>query len=65
MTEASKEARRAYKREWARKNPEKVRAAQDRYWQRRAAAQAAQGAGETMVNQLEQRAMGSQIKKGA
>jgi hypothetical protein len=36
MTEAAKEARRAYKREWARKNPDKVRAAQDKYWNKKA-----------------------------
>lgn len=38
MTEQAKEARRAYKREWNRKNPEKVRAAQERYWTRKAQA---------------------------
>ena len=65
MDERVKELRRAYKREWARKNPEKVRAAQARYWERRAAEQAAQAAGETMDNHLEQRAMGSQIERGA
>lgn len=26
-----------YKREWRKKNPEKVRAAQDRYWSKKAA----------------------------
>lgn len=36
LSEAAKEARRAYKREWARNNPERVRAAQQRYWQKRA-----------------------------
>lgn len=36
MTEAAKEARRAYKREWNRRNPEKVKAAQERYWKRKA-----------------------------
>jgi len=36
-TEAAKEARRAYKREWARKNPDKVKAAQERYWKKKAA----------------------------
>lgn len=34
MTEQAKEARRAYKRKWAKDNPEKVRAYQERYWQR-------------------------------
>ena len=52
VTEESKEARRAYKREWARKNPEKVRAAQDRYWERRAAEQAAkEKIGEILLDQ--------------
>lgn len=40
MTEQAKAARREYKREWNRKNPEKVREAQERYWNRKAAAQA-------------------------
>lgn len=38
MNEKAKEARRAYKREWNRKNRDKVRAAQARYWERKAAA---------------------------
>ena len=37
MTEAAKEARRAYKREWNRKNKDKVKEAQRRYWEKRAA----------------------------
>lgn len=36
MSEAAKEARRAYKREWAHRNPDKVKAAQERYWTKRA-----------------------------
>ena len=36
MTEAAKEARRAYKREWNRKNKDRVKAAQVRYWEKRA-----------------------------
>lgn len=36
MNEAAKEARRAYKREWNRRNPEKVKAAQERYWTKKA-----------------------------
>lgn len=48
MTEAAKEARRAYKREWNRRNPEKVRAAQERYWMRKAQqAQETQGERQT------------------
>lgn len=41
MNEAAKEARRAYKREWNRRNPDKVKAAQERYWEKKAAEQAA------------------------
>jgi hypothetical protein len=37
MTEEAAAARRAYKRAWAKKNPDKVNAAQERYWQRKAA----------------------------
>lgn len=36
MTKEAKEARRAYKREWAQKNPEKIRAQQARYWEKKA-----------------------------
>lgn len=36
MNEAAVAARRAYLREWRRKNPEKVRAAQERYWTKKA-----------------------------
>lgn len=38
MSERGNEARRAYKREWARRNPDKIREQQRRYWDRRAAA---------------------------
>lgn len=34
MTEAAKEARRAYQKEWRKKNPDKVKKIQIRYWQR-------------------------------
>jgi len=34
MTEQAKEARRIYKRAWCKANPERVRAAQERYWQK-------------------------------
>ena len=37
MNEQAKEARRAYKRQWAKRNPEKVKAQQERYWTRKAA----------------------------
>lgn len=36
MTDAAKEARRQYQRQWNKKNPDKVRAAQARYWERKA-----------------------------
>lgn len=42
LNEQAAEARRAYKREWAKKNPDKVKAQQERYWTRRAAAHAEQ-----------------------
>lgn len=38
MDEKALEARRAYKREWNRKNRDKVREQQARYWAKRAAA---------------------------
>ena len=38
MNEQAREARRAYKRQWAKQNPEKVKAQQERYWAKRAAA---------------------------
>ena len=36
MTQEAKEARRKYQAEWRKKNPDKVKAAQERYWQRKA-----------------------------
>lgn len=36
LSEDAKEERRRYKREWNRKNPDKVKAAQRRYWERKA-----------------------------
>lgn len=55
MTEQAKAARRAYRAEWNRKNRDKVKAQQERYWEKRAAqmaqeaqqAQPAPDAGET------------------
>ena len=38
MDEKAREARRAYKREWNRRNKDKVKAAQERYWIRKAEA---------------------------
>lgn len=34
MTEQALQARRAYRRKWNRNNREKVRAAQERYWEK-------------------------------
>ena len=45
MTEAAKEARRAYKRAWNRANPEKVKAYQANYWNKKAQEQAQANAG--------------------
>lgn len=36
MTDQAKEARRQYLREWQRANPEKCKAAHERYWERKA-----------------------------
>ena len=36
MEQAAIEARRRYHKQWRKKNPEKVKAANDRYWARRA-----------------------------
>lgn len=36
MTNEAREARNAYKREWNKRNREKVRAAQERYWEKKA-----------------------------
>lgn len=49
MNEQAKAARRAYKREWAKQNPEKVKAQQERYWTKKAAA-AADAQGQTQKN---------------
>lgn len=36
MTEQAKNARREYKRQWNKANADKVKAAQDRYWMKKA-----------------------------
>jgi len=36
MSEAAKEAKRRYEKEWRKKNPEKQRARQERYWKKKA-----------------------------
>ena len=46
MNEKALEARRAYKRQWAKNNPDKVKAQQERYWSKKAAAAAKEAAEE-------------------
>ena len=46
LDEAALEARRAYQREWRRKNRDKVKAWNERYWQKKADQQAVQGESE-------------------
>lgn len=36
MTDRAKEARKAYKREWCKRNRDKVKEYQERYWNKRA-----------------------------
>lgn len=43
MTEQAAAARRAYKRKWAKENPDKVKAYNERYWQRKAEQETAAG----------------------
>ena len=43
MTEQAAAARRAYRRKWAKENPDKVKAQQERYWQKRAEQEATAG----------------------
>lgn len=52
MNEQAKEARRAYKREWYRRNKDKVKAANEKHWQRKAeqAAPAAAADGQEQEN---------------
>lgn len=38
MTDKAKEARRAYKRQWQRNNPDRVKKYQENYWNKRAEA---------------------------
>lgn len=44
MNSAATEARNAYRRAWAKNNPDKVKAQQERYWSKRAAAATAEQA---------------------
>ena len=43
ISEAAKEARRAYQREWAKQNPDKVAEYQARFWEKKAEEKAAAG----------------------
>ena len=43
MSEAAREARNAYKRKWAKENPDKVKAATERYWEKKAQEEAKEG----------------------
>lgn len=47
LTEQALQARRAYKREWARRNRDKIREAENRYWERKAEEAAAAAAEQT------------------
>lgn len=46
MNEAAREARRLYKKEWRKNNPDKVREYNKRYWEKKAAQSAEGGTGE-------------------
>lgn len=52
LSAEAKAARRAYKREWAKANPDKVKAQQERYWERQAE-KAAPSADESTAEQAE------------
>lgn len=51
MNKQAIEARRAYKRKWAKDNPEKIRAQQERYWSKKAEQAAAEQAQEQQPEQ--------------
>ena len=44
MTAEALKARKAYKKQWQKNNPDKVKQYQCRYWEKRAAAEAAEAA---------------------
>lgn len=52
MTEAAKEARRAYYRNWKRNNKDKVAAANERYWSKKAK-QAAEATASSLEAEIE------------
>lgn len=43
MTSQATEARRAYKRAWAKKNPDRIREYQEKYWTKKGEQAASQG----------------------
>ncbi|MEE3499353.1 MAG: hypothetical protein VZS12_09525 [Ruminococcus bromii] len=47
MTPEARESRKAYKREWAKKNPDKIRQYQETYWEKKAQEAAAENAEST------------------
>lgn len=49
--EAAREARRAYHRKWAKENPDKVKAAQERFWNKQAEKAAAEKAAAVATSQ--------------
>ena len=49
--EAIKAARNAYRREWRKKNPDKVKAAQERYWLKRAQELSVEGSGDSCADE--------------
>ena len=67
MNEAAKEARRAYKRQWQRDNPDKVKKYIERYWEKKAreAAEAAEAAGNDPQQGAKADAPGSDPQEGA
>ena len=52
LSEQARAARREYKKAWAKRNPDKVRAQQERYWQKRAEQLRAQKAQEQPAAQM-------------
>lgn len=54
MTPEAREARKAYKREWAKKNPDKIRQYQETFWNKKAQ-EAAAATTETAAEKGEQK----------
>lgn len=43
LSSAAQQAKREYNRQWRKNNPDKIREAQRRYWEKKAAQQASEG----------------------